>query len=242
MVSTQQTAHGGAEESPLSPYSAGREITVVIPCYFVNDELVEMTVGCVNSLIETALDDLNQILIIDDGSPIELNLVDEINFVSKITVLRKENNGGYSSASNMGLFHADGDIIVLGNNDITFTEGWLDGLLGVLDEGYDIATCWTSDQDVKFEDRIEENAKFGSLWAMKRSVYETVGPFDEQFRGYFTDLDYRHRALDAGFKIGKNLNCVVEHLAKATYEQTDPNDDEYLKAMRLYEIKYGAVE
>lgn len=199
-----------------------------------------MTVDCLNSINDTC--DIEEVLVIDDGSPIELVLEDDTDFVQKFTVLRKEENGGYASAVNMGLFHATGDILILGNNDLIFPENWLVDLLFPLNIGYDIATCWTSDQDVKIEDRIEKDAKFGSLFAMTRRAYEAVGPFDEQFKGYFSDTDYRRRALDAGLKIGKNLNLVVGHKAKATYKITDPNDDEFLRCQRLFEAKYGFTE
>jgi len=143
----------------------------------------------------------------------------------------------------MCLFHATGDVLILGNNDLVFPEGWLEELLSVLDSGYDIATCWTSDQDdIVMGDHIEEDAKFGALFAMRREVYETIGPFDEQFKGYFSDTDYRRRALDAGFTIGKTYNLVVHHHAKATYTLTDPDDKEFIRSARLYEIKWGYQE
>jgi hypothetical protein len=146
----------------------------------------------------------------------------------------------YTVNVNNGLRAATGDILIVGNNDLIFTERWLDGLLIILKD-YDIATCWTSDQDVKLEAKVEDNAKFGSLFAMKRKVYETIGGFDEQFKGYFADLDYRERALKMGFSIGKNLNLVVQHKAKSTYAVTDPKDQEYLRSMRLFEAKYGYI-
>lgn len=134
---------------------------------------------------------------------------------------------------------ATGDILIVGNNDLTFTENWLTELLRPLDEGFDLACCWTSDQEYQLSNSITENSKFGSLFAMNRIVYETIGGFDEQFRGYFADDDYRERLLAAGFRIGRNNNLVVEHVAKATYKEVDPDDTEYRRAKLLYEIKYG---
>lgn len=190
-------------------------ISLIIPAYFANKELEEMTQRCIASLGD---------------------------FDGEIILQVDEDGSGYSVTANKGLERATGDILILGNNDLVFEDGWLEKLLKVL-ETHDIATCWTSDQDnIVVEDVIEENAKFGSLFAMKRSVYETIGGFDEQFKGYFTDTDYRRRVLDEGLTIGKTHNLVVEHLAKATYKVTDPNDDEFLRAQRLYEIKYGFSE
>jgi GT2 family glycosyltransferase len=208
--------------------------SLIIPCYFLNSKYVDMTNKCIESLDDRP----DEVIIVDDGSPYPY--VKRLPYKAKF-ITRKE-NGGYATAVNDGMAAATGDILVLGNNDLVFHTGWLDDLLSVLHEGFDIATCWTSDQRYILDDVIKEGGKFGSLFAMKREVYETIGGFDEQFRGYFSDLDYRRRVLDAGFRIGMNHGLVVQHEAKATYKKTDPNDDEYLRSMRLYEIKHGVVE
>lgn len=219
------------------------KISLIIPCNWINQELVDMTIDCLNSINDTTDDQPEEIIIIDDGSPIEMKFEDNTDFKQKFTTLRKEINGGYASAVNMGLYHAQGDILIIGNNDLTFSENWLTELLKPLEMGYDIATCWTSDQDnIEIKDYIEEDAKFGSLLAMRREVYDLVGPFDEQFRGYFTDTDYRRRVLNEGLTIGKTYNLCVDHKAKATYDLTDPDDFEFRRSSRLYEIKWGEQE
>ena len=217
--------------------------SIIIPCYFANEGLIEMTARCLESLFNTTGDEPQEVIVIDDGSPIPFGFVDDTNFVQRLETIHRENNGGYSAAANTGLYHATGDVLIVGNNDLVFTENWLEGLLWPLQEGFDISTVWTSDQkDIRLEKDIEPFAKFGSLFAMKREVYETLGGFDQQFRGYFTDVDYRKRAIEHGFTIGKNLACVVDHLAKATYKQTDPNDEEFIRAGRIYEAKWGVVD
>lgn len=187
--------------------------SLIIPAYHANKDLWLFTRRCLDSVWQVQV----QLILIADNEPYTVNV-------------------------NNGLRAATGDVIVVGNNDLTFRGNWLGQLLDVLNKGYDIATCWTSDQDYKQSDKIEAGAKFGSLFAMRRKVYETLGGFDEQFKGYFSDLDYRRRALDAGFTSGKDLGLVVKHAAKATYRQTDPDDSEYQRSMRLYEAKWGDLE
>lgn len=216
--------------------------SLIIPAYLANPDLVHMTANCVLSLRSARPD---EVILVNDGSPYGFNSSTLEPLYSGGLLdkrINREKNGGYIAAINDGLKAATGDVLILGNNDLIFKEGWLEALLKPLHEGYDISTVWTSDQAVVLSDAVEEEAKFGSLFAMTRKVYETLGGFDPQFRDYFGDLDYRRRALDAGFKIGKNLNFVVQHGAKATYKQVDPNDDRYQRGMRLYEAKYGFVE
>lgn len=216
--------------------------SLIIPCYWTDSESEFMTIRCLKSVH----DNHNKIykIIVNDGSPRNGKSADLYQQYTDLIDLRIDlpENLGYCQAVNAALEAAQGDVIIVGNNDLEFPPKWLTQLVKPLD-AYDIVTCWTSDQnDIVKQKSIEEDAKFGSLFAMKRTVYDTIGGFDPQFRGYFGDLDYRRRALDAGFKIGKNLNLVVKHQAKATYNKTDPNDKEYKKAMVLYEAKWGYLE
>ncbi len=211
-------------------------VSVIIPVYIVNDELKAMTDGCLESFIKYTPDQNIELLVVDDGSQEEYKT--EIGHL-----IRLDENSGYLHAVNTALERAEGDIIVIGNNDLTFHQNWLTELLFPLNIGYDIATCWSSDQKgVKLVQRIEAGAKFGSLLAMNREVYSTLGGFDETFRGYFTGLDYWKRAKTHGFRIGKNCDMVIEHKAKSTYSVVDTDDFEYEKAKVLYEQKHGGVE
>lgn len=187
-------------------------VSLIIPAYMANEALKKMTLHC----LLTQREEVQTILIAA--------------------------NAPYTVNTNNGLRAATGDIIVIGNNDLVFPEKWLDALLKPLQEGYDLSTVWTSDQEHVIEDRIESGVKFGSLFAMKRKVYETIGGFDETFKGYFADTDYRRRVLEAGFKIGRNNNALVHHKAKATYKVLDKDDLEYQEARILYEGKHGYNE
>lgn len=209
--------------------------SLIIPCYFINNDFVEMTNRSIESLDEDRPD---EVIVVDDGSPYPY--IKKLPYKAKFVNLKQ--NGGYARATNEGLRSAIGDILIVGNNDLVFKKGWLQGLLSVLEEGFDVATCWTSDQKYNLDNIIKDGDKFGSLFAMKRGVYETIGGFDEQFRGYFSDLDYGKRMRDAGFRIGMNHSLVVEHEAKATYKQTDPEDKEYQRGKLLFEAKWGYVE
>lgn len=213
--------------------------TIVIPCYFIDESFVIMTVQCLNGIVATT--EAKQIFLVDDGSPHELFLEDDTNFDDDVRILKRKKNGGYAAAVNMGLFHAEGDYIVVCNNDITFPqEDWLKHLLKPLKEGYDISSIKTDNNET--EDEITEGDKFGSLWAMKRKVYDTIGGLSQDFgRGYFEDLDYQLRAEKAGFKVAKNHAGYVKHKEKATFSKIDPTDNYYEQAKQKFIEKYGEL-
>jgi GT2 family glycosyltransferase len=213
--------------------SDSTKTSLILPAYFANEDLVLMTQHCLDSLEPRP----DQVILVDDGSPLD------VTFSATDREIRLDENSGYTKAANTGLQAATGDILIVGNNDLTFNQRWLGGLLDVLQSGFDIATCWTSDQkNIKLEDSITEGTRFGSLFAMKREVFEKTGGFDETFIHYFGDLDLQKRAEELGFRVGRNNNLVVEHLSKATYKTVDPQDDRYLRDMRAYESKWRTVE
>jgi GT2 family glycosyltransferase len=201
-------------------------ISIIIPAYYANPELVDMTKRCLDSIRG-----INEIIVVNDGSPLN----------AEFDTIRLPENQGYASAVNVGLEASTGDFIIISNNDIVFIDPtWLEELIKPLKEGYGISTIRTSEPDGwKTEDRYEENAKFGSLWAIRRDTYETLGSLDERFgKGYGEDLDYWHRARNAGIRIVKNHNALAEHLGKATFKITDPNDKSFNEFLFAYHKKW----
>lgn len=189
--------------------------SMIIPNLWANEELLDMTIGCIKGAYQV----VDEMLIIND-------------------------NQSYAKNVNKGLRACTGDYIIICNNDISFVQpDWLDHLLKPLQEGYDISSIRTTDGDGwETEDKITEGDKFGSIWCMKREVYEKVGLLDESFGNYFEDLDYHKRAENEDFKVAKNHAGLVEHQGKATSKTIDPEDKAYNKAMEIYRRKWGKVE
>lgn len=207
--------------------------SIIIPCYFKDNSFVQMTDECIASLIEFGTPD--EVIVVDDGSPIH------VEFANCECILR-EKNGGFPAAVNTGLENATGDILIISNNDIVFTPDWLEELLKPLKEGFDISSIVTSDQGWETKDLISQDDRFGSLWAMKRKVYDTIGGMDERFgTGTFEDADYYLRARQAGFIIGKNWNGLVEHRGRATFDAVDPKHNIFIKNRELFREKWGYI-
>ena len=89
-------------------------VGVVIPCLWLNDDLIKMTIRCVNSLVDTS--DAKWLLV-DDGSPAPYP--EEVPWI-----LELNENRGYAVAANAGMELIDTDIIIVANNDIEFLPGW----------------------------------------------------------------------------------------------------------------------
>lgn len=211
--------------------------SLIITSYHSDGEMWQFTKKCVGSLNHGRPD---EVIVVDDASPITFR--EPLFGIERY--IRREENGGFPRCANTGFKAATGDIIILSNNDLEYSEGWLEAILKPLEEGFDISSVRMSDSDgLETEDKITEGDRFGSLWAMKREVYETIGGFDESFdKGTFEDLDFHKRAEAAGFRIGKNHAVVVKHQGRATMDKLYPDRRDFKEGQIHFEQKYGYLE
>ncbi len=217
--------------------------SVIIPCYFLTQELIDMTKNCIESL---EYDKPDELIIVDDGSPM---YVDKFEVPEGIAYqhIKMPENKGFAWAVNEGLKAANGSILVILNNDTVCTPNWLTELIKPIEEmGYDISSIRTTDGDGwSTEDKITDNDKFGSCWAMKKATYEKLGGLDTGFgdgASAFEDTDYRRRAMEANMRIAKNHKGLIEHFGRQTEDKVDPNRWAYEKSMEIYRNKWGTVD
>jgi len=78
--------------------------------------------------------------------------------------------------------------------------------------------------------------------AMRRDVFEAVGPLDESFgMGLFEDDDYSHRVRLAGFRVVCAEAAFVHHAGQAAFSRIAPEDLQRLwdENQRHFEDKWG---
>lgn len=112
-------------------------LSVIVPVYN-GEKYIE---DCLNSIINQTYKDL-QIIVVNDGSTDNTKsiLSDIAKRDSRIQIIDKE-NGGVSSARNMGLEYATKDCITFVDDDDTVDLDMYELLMNYIDEGYDIAHC-----------------------------------------------------------------------------------------------------
>ncbi len=108
------------------------KVSIIIPVY----NKVEYTTKCLASIIENTPSNDYEIIIIDNASTDgTLNyLKKKINAVNKkITVICNKDNLGFAKANNQGAKLAQGEYLLLLNNDTEVLTGWLDPLVQILE-------------------------------------------------------------------------------------------------------------
>lgn len=161
-----------------------------------------------------------EVLVIDASHPDGLKDIREVHteviwhqFSPKIP-----NKSSIPEQRNYGIRHADGDIIVFIDANCVPVAGWLKKLTAPIINGEENITAGpfgdvnTSSRVITEESKPHEYltcSGTGNL-AFKRSVWEKVQGFDENFL-YGSDIDFTWRCVDAGFKIRSVTDAGVSH-------------------------------
>jgi GT2 family glycosyltransferase len=224
---------------PSDKKPKGQQLTsIVVLCY----QALTYTKQCITALLEHTRGDFEIVLVdngSDDGTVSYLRQV-----AAEKTPCRLIENGenlGYAAGNNKGIAAARGEFIVLINNDVIVTDGWLDrlrhaaerdskvGIVGPMtnrisgsqmlpEVGYDTETLaglaeFAADLAKKKAHVAVPNWRaVGFCILIKRKVITKIGGLDERFgRGNFEDDDFCIRALLAGFETRLAADCFVHH-------------------------------
>ena len=100
---------------------------------------LEQTVRCVNSLLRTVDGDAEMIFVDNGSTDGTRSYLEEIcgRFAGRTETILLEHNQGWCGGINAGLQCAGGDYLVLLNNDLVLTEGWLQGLRRCMDHAHE---------------------------------------------------------------------------------------------------------
>ena len=111
------------------------DVTGKVSIVIVNLNQAQLTLGCIASIVEHTKQRAYEIIVVDNGSSAsEVELLSGAS--SQFTLIRLDRNMFFGEASNIGAEHATGDLVLFLNNDIKVTAGWLEPLIGTLENEY----------------------------------------------------------------------------------------------------------
>lgn len=188
-------------------------ISIISPLYVLNDELLEKTRLYFDDISKTINSD-DEFIIVDNGSTVGRD-----EFINMADIyIRTPNNLGYGGAINLGMKLAKGDYLFFPNNDIRVSSDCISKMIEVFKKDPKIGAVSYEMSSVTGAWGIPFT---GIFWGISRSVYDTVGLFDEQFElGREQDTDYYYRLLVAGFDMS-TAKFELIHDRRSTYNQPE---------------------
>ena len=205
-----------------------------------------------------------EVVVVDNGSrPDAVAYLQSIED-PHVRVVYNERNLGYGLGNNVGMAHARGDYIVLLNNDVIVTEGWLDGLLDAFARipGLGVSAPRSNrvagsqvvgDASYADTDGIQRYARerhkrwhrsgyiteraIGLCLCIDRRVIDEVGGFDDRFgMGNFEDDDLCIRIRAAGYQIYVCDDVFIHHFGSRSFVA---NEVDYSKSMQENWTKFA---
>ncbi len=214
-------------------------VSIIIPNYNGKHFLK----NCIESLKKQTYKDIEIIVIDNHSSDGSVQCIDEC--YPEVEVIELDTNTGFSNAVNVGIKNALGEFVFLLNNDTQVDERCIEYLVESINSSEDIFAVNSKmiqyyNREL-IDDAGDEYNAFG--WAFKRgynrkvasktkparvlttcagaslyrrSVFDEIGYFDNEFFAYLEDVDIGYRANLLGNKNIYNPNALVYHIISGT--------------------------
>ena len=184
---------------------------VIMPCWLINEDLVNLTRSAVDSLGKCEL------IIIDNGSPMGGGMLRDMADV----YIRNKENLGYAKAVNQGLkLCGKSESVAIANNDIRVSKGWEDIATEILEDPLVMSVHFRMtpyDEPFNPGDKVwitgKERWCTGSFFVMRNS-----GLYDENFLNSYDDWDMHLRMYRKGFKTAYTNKAVYQHRDSSTQQ------------------------
>jgi GT2 family glycosyltransferase len=214
----------------------------LVSIVIVTFNAIEMTKMCLRS-IRGNTSEPYEIIVVDNGSTD--GTAQELKHLSSVRLIENPLNLGFPVASNQGIASSIGHEILLLNNDVIVTAGWLTRLRKVLRSSNAIglvgpySNAVSGNQQVAVDYReLKDLGPFAERWArdhaddemaktdrligfcllFRHELVERIGLLDERFGlGNYEDDDFCKRARMAGFELAIARQCFVHHFGSASF-------------------------
>ena len=185
-----------------------------------------------------------EVVVVANGVPPDVDAVLEQH--GEVSVVRSRVNRGFGGGCNLGVTRARADLVVFLNDDAGIRDGWLDGLVTLMNRHPRVgsaASVLVDENDVVLEAGGAVNHR-GDVWPpdrgrplstikgrgprrasyatggsliVRREVFDQVGGFDLAYLpAYFEDADLSCRIWAAGHEVWTTTASVVVHAESAS--------------------------
>ncbi|HEX8684733.1 MAG TPA: glycosyltransferase family 2 protein, partial [Ardenticatenaceae bacterium] len=259
------TANGGDTEV-VAGETSGLLASVIVPVW----NGMEFLERCLSAL--RAQDYSRREVVVVDNASSDGSADFVAEHFPEVWLIRNDYNLGFAGGCNAGLRAADGEVLVLLNQDTEVSPGWLRHVVEALEapevgvvgckifypdgERLQHAGAWFAwplalahhygqgehDSGAYDEPRIVEYVT-GAALALRREVMERVGLLDEGFwPGYFEDADLCFRARAAGYEIWYRPEATLRHMESTSIKDPVRRSRFYQRGRMRFVLKHMEPE
>ena len=227
----------------------------------------DYTRQCLESL-RFRTDEPYELIVVDNASTD--GTVPWLRTQTDIRLIENAENRGYPAAVNQGLAIAQGEQVLLLNNDTLLTTGWLHRMLETLHRESDIGLVGPCSNNVSGPQQVpvpyadlaeldgfawdhgrRHHGRFattdrlvGFCLLIRREVIDRIGNLDERFGiGCYEDDDFCRRSIEAGYRCVIAQDAFVHHFGSRTFLGRGVDLGQVLQGNRqVYEAKWSQTK
>jgi len=203
------------------------QISVIVPVYNTEKYLHQ----CVDGILSQSFTDF-ELLLIDDGSTDGSGVICDA-YAEKdkrVRVFHKE-NGGVSSARNLGLDKAKGEWIYFPDSDDITVENAFDAMMKLVSKGVDYVMCGYEVYDEGGNCTYAISERKRQVITRDEALMEMFAPSDYRYQGYLWNKLYRVSIIrDNNLRFVKGIKFNEDRLFNVEYLCCSEGDVEYSTA------------
>lgn len=205
-------------------------ISIILPSYCPAPDVEQKLKTCLESLYMTTDMDKCELVVVEQAGRQADNYLSSQKLRHPYIHVSYNNPVGFSEAVNAGVRLAHGDMYAIVNNDIVFSQGWLDKMVEVYKSNPLSGLLAPIDQHHSIDDH-EYTDSWWSCVLISRDVWNEVGELDtEHLRYRYHDQDWSIRCHQAGYKVQRTRRVKVYHDDGSTYRHMKSQVDESAEA------------
>ena len=221
------------------------------------------TKACLES-IRFRTDEPYELIVVDNAS--SDGTVDYLRAQADVKLIENAQNRGFPAGCNQGIRAANGEQVLLLNNDVIVTTGWLARMLEALHRQPRIGLVGPCSNNVSGPQQVAAGYEelcdldgFAWQWGqrdsslardtdrlvgfcllVRRAVVDDIGLLDERFGlGNFEDDDFCRRAIQAGWRAVNARDAYVHHFGHRSFLASGVDLDALLQRnQQLYRDKW----
>lgn len=257
-------------DATLSPAAAAPRFRGIASIVMLSWNAAEFTRLAVES-IRAVTRYPHEIIVVDNGSAEPtLRVLESLAAEHGVRVVYNGRNLGFGGGMNVGMAHARGDVVVLLNNDVIVTEGWLEDLVGALETRRTVGCTAPRSNIVASEQVVAVNYTddvamhrfaaerrralcgrgyvahriVGFCLCLDRAVIDGVGGFDPRYGlGNFEDDDLAVRIRAAGWGIFVCDDVFIHHFGSVSFKANAVDHRAHMERnWRAFCAKWGLPE
>ena len=161
-----------------------------------------------------------EVIVVDNASSDgSLDYLKSLNTDFPLRIIENDENQSFSKANNDAVKTAEGEYVLLLNNDMEPTYGWLNEMMGVMLNNDNVGSVgaklifpfYSYENEKSFKIQHASDMFTNNKMLVKKSVYEELGGLDEGYFYGYEDVDFSLKLYEAGYDVYYCSSALLFH-------------------------------